>query len=192
MKILCLGDSNTYGYDPRSYMGSRYPAEVRWTDRLASLLVSAAGTARYEVINAGINGMTAARAMTAFANRIRLSQPDLFIVMLGTNDLLVGATADDTAERIMPLLDHLGRTGKPVLLLAPPLLEYGEWVQGDDVMEESQELADLYRELASQKGFRFADTDEWGIELSFDGVHFSPAGHETFARRLAEELSQIL
>ena len=29
MKILCIGDSNTYGYDPRSYLGDRYPAEVR-------------------------------------------------------------------------------------------------------------------------------------------------------------------
>ena len=25
------GDSNTYGYDPRSMMGDRYPQDVRWT-----------------------------------------------------------------------------------------------------------------------------------------------------------------
>ena len=30
-RILCFGDSNTYGYDPRSYLGGRYPASVRWT-----------------------------------------------------------------------------------------------------------------------------------------------------------------
>ena len=30
-RILCYGDSNTYGYDPRSYLGGRYPASVRWT-----------------------------------------------------------------------------------------------------------------------------------------------------------------
>ena len=48
MKILCIGDSNTYGYDPRSYLGDRYPAEVRWTDRLENC----------EVINCGVNGMT--------------------------------------------------------------------------------------------------------------------------------------
>ena len=29
--MLCFGDSNTYGYDPRSYLGSRYPTEERWT-----------------------------------------------------------------------------------------------------------------------------------------------------------------
>lgn len=29
MKVICYGDSNTYGYDPRSYIGGRYPAGAR-------------------------------------------------------------------------------------------------------------------------------------------------------------------
>ncbi len=36
-RILCFGDSNTYGYDPRSYLGGRYPASVRWTALLKTL-----------------------------------------------------------------------------------------------------------------------------------------------------------
>ena len=28
MTLLCYGDSNTYGFDPRSYFGGRYPAEI--------------------------------------------------------------------------------------------------------------------------------------------------------------------
>ena len=32
-RVLCFGDSNTYGYDPRSFFGGRYPG--RWTDLLA-------------------------------------------------------------------------------------------------------------------------------------------------------------
>ena len=35
MKVICYGDSNTYGYDPRSYIGGRYPAGDRWVDLLA-------------------------------------------------------------------------------------------------------------------------------------------------------------
>lgn len=27
MRMLCYGDSNTYGYDPRGFRGERYPAE---------------------------------------------------------------------------------------------------------------------------------------------------------------------
>ena len=38
MKIICFGDSNTYGYDPRSFFGDRYPAESRWVDILARKL----------------------------------------------------------------------------------------------------------------------------------------------------------
>lgn len=33
--ILCLSDSNTYGYDPRGAFGGRYPEGTRWTSRLA-------------------------------------------------------------------------------------------------------------------------------------------------------------
>ena len=38
MKVLCYGDSNTYGYDPRGFFGDRYPAECRWVDILARKL----------------------------------------------------------------------------------------------------------------------------------------------------------
>ena len=32
MNVICFGDSNTYGYDPRSYLGGRYAADSRWVD----------------------------------------------------------------------------------------------------------------------------------------------------------------
>ena len=35
MRMLCYGDSNTYGYDPRGFVGDRYPAECRWVNILA-------------------------------------------------------------------------------------------------------------------------------------------------------------
>ena len=36
MKMICFGDSNTYGYDPRGYFGGRYDADSRWVDILAA------------------------------------------------------------------------------------------------------------------------------------------------------------
>ena len=36
MRVCCFGDSNTYGYDPRSFLGGRYAAENRWVDILQS------------------------------------------------------------------------------------------------------------------------------------------------------------
>ena len=29
MKVICFGDSNTYGYDPHSLLGDRYDADSR-------------------------------------------------------------------------------------------------------------------------------------------------------------------
>ena len=46
--MLCFGDSNTYGYDPRSYLGSRYPTEERWTGILKGR--------GWEILNCGENG----------------------------------------------------------------------------------------------------------------------------------------
>ena len=40
MKLLCFGDSNTYGYDPRSYLGDRYPSSIRWVDKLAFQIIN--------------------------------------------------------------------------------------------------------------------------------------------------------
>lgn len=36
MKDICFGDSNTYGYDPRSWLGGRYDADICWVNILAA------------------------------------------------------------------------------------------------------------------------------------------------------------
>ena len=181
MKILCIGDSNTYGYDPRSYIGSRYPEEVRWTDRLSGC----------KVVNCGANGMTVPRESGRYAGLISINEPDLVIVMLGTNDLFRGLSAEQIAERMERFIDPLIGTGRPVMLISPPLLQYGEWVMDDDLLEESQELGNEYRELADRKGCLFADSGEWDIEMTFDGVHFSPEGHAAFAEKLQKALDDF-
>ena len=180
MKILCIGDSNTYGYDPRSYLGDRYPAEVRWTDRLD----------KHDVINCGVNGMTIPGEHSRYAGMIRINDPDLVIVMLGTNDLFRCPGADQIADNMGRFLDSIISAAKQILLISPPVLEYGEWVMDDDLVEESQDLGRAYRELADQKGCLFADSAEWGIEMNYDGVHFSPEGHAVFAQRLEEVIEK--
>ena len=180
MKILCLGDSNTYGYDPRSYIGSRYPEGVRWTSRLEG----------HEVINCGLNGMTVPRNHNRAIGLIRSNEPDLVVVMLGTNDLTGGLSAEQIADRMEAFLDSIGSLGRPILLVSPPVLQYGEWVMDDDIIEESGRLGDIYRELAERKGCLFADAGKWGIEMTFDGVHFSPEGHSVFAEHMNNLLQE--
>ena len=195
MKILCIGDSNTYGYDPRSFLGSRYPKEARWTDRLESLM-------GHEVINCGVNGMPVPADGSNLLALITKESPDLIIVMLGGNDLLLGRSAEKTSERMAAFLEaimHAG-TGKQgldlaehagrVLLISPPSFRRGAWVQDDAQIEESRHLGELYRNLAYEKGCIFADADEWDIEISFDGVHFLPEGHIGFANQLIEVINR--
>ena len=181
MKVLCIGDSNTFGYDPRSYLGEQYPEGVRWTDRLKNR----------EMINWGINGITIPQNCSVYIDLIKRKDPDLIIVMLGTNDILEGASAEETARRMKGFLDSISVTKSKILLVAPPLLQYGEFVQDDEVIEKSQNLGKLYREVAEKKGCLFADAAEWGVEISFDGVHFTPEGHAAFAWGLEEILKEL-
>ena len=181
MKILCIGDSNTYGYDPRSYIGSRYPEDVRWTERLHG----------FDVVNCGVNGMTVPRRPLRYLGQINANDPDLVIIMLGTNDLITGSGAEEITGRMENFLDSISRAGKPVMIISPPVLQYGEWVLDDDIVEESENLGALYGELAERKGCRFADAGKWDIDVTFDGVHFSPEGHAAFAENLEEILKQL-
>lgn len=175
MKILCFGDSNTYGYDPRSFLGDRYPSNVRWVDRLAR-------HTGYEVYNGGQNGrMIPARTYN-------LPAADMCIIMLGTNDLLQGFTADEVTARMKVFLTSALPQFKKILLLAPPIMKIGTWVPHDSLIQESMKLAALYETLAKELGIDFADSGLWNVDLTFDGVHFSERGHQAFFEGLISVL----
>lgn len=176
MKVVCFGDSNTYGYDPRSWLGGRYPADSRWV----ALLADQTG---WDVVNLGENGRCIPlRPVTLPADA------DLVIVMLGTNDLLQGCTPEKTADRMKRFLQSLPLTPERILLIAPPNMVPGEWVTDPSLMESSRLLARYYRELAGQLGIRFADAGNWHVTLAYDGVHFTGQGHRTFAEKLVQEV----
>lgn len=86
MNVICFGDSNTYGYDPRGYFGGRYDADCRWVD----ILTVETG---WTVSNMGQNGREIPSAAPAFS-----ADTDLLIVILGTNDLLQGRSPEQTAR----------------------------------------------------------------------------------------------
>ena len=50
-RILCFGDSNTWGYNPVG--GARYDDETRWPMRMQHVLGN-----DYSVIEEGLNGRT--------------------------------------------------------------------------------------------------------------------------------------
>lgn len=172
MTILCYGDSNTYGYDPRGYFGGRYDAP--WPVLLEELT-------GWTVQNNGSCGREIPRR-----DMVSSEDQDLLIVMLGTNDLLQGATAEEAGERMRQFLS--GQNREKLLLLAPPPMTAGEWVSSDSLLRESRHLSRVYRELAGEMGIRFLDAAGWDIPMAYDGVHFTEEGHRRFAQRLSVEL----
>ena len=181
VRILCFGDSNTYGYDPRGFFGDRYGAEDRWVDLLAK-------QTGYECINAGSNGREIPRNPYALRLLTDHAPVDVFLVMLGTNDLLQGASAKEAADRMEAFLNSLLPHCQQILLVAPPPMKRGAWVPTDVLVAESIHLAEEYKLLAEKLKITFVDARHWNIELTFDGVHFAEEGHHTFAENLRKEL----
>ena len=190
-RILCFGDSNTYGYDPRSYLGGRYPASVRWTALLK--------TGGWEVANAGENGRCIPRLeqdAKLLSKAALRTDSEIVTIMLGSNDLLQQPvpSAEVCAERMEWFLTALLQEMRPscqVLLAAPPPMKLGAWVSDPGTLVESQRLAGCYKTLAQRLGIHFADAGNWGVELAFDGVHFSEQGHRAFADGIRKKLEQI-
>jgi len=183
-RILCIGDSNTYGYDPRGPFGARYGADTRWTELLDG----------WEAINCGQNGLCIPRApeFPDAAALLRRFRPlDAVMLMLGSNDLLCGASAETAARRMEALLRFVAAEAGDarVLLVAPPPMRLGDWVPSRALIDESARLAAAYRRVAEAAGVAFADAGAWGVALCFDGVHFSPEGHAAFAAGLSAALN---
>ncbi len=181
MKLLCYGDSNTYGYDPRACLGDRYPETVRWTGRVAR-------QTGWDVVNAGLNGRKIPDPSAADRLLSVYGPADILSVLLGTNDLLQGRSAPRTTERMEAFLTPLIGVYPQILLIAPPRLRPGAWVQGQRQIDASCQLAGLYADLARRLGVRFADAQSWEIDVVFDGVHFSEEGHRAFAAGLLAAL----
>ncbi len=181
MRILCFGDSNTHGYDPRGFFGDRYGTEDRWVDLLAK-------QTGHDCINAGANGREIPRNPYALRLLTEHAPVDIFLVMLGTNDLLQGATAKEVTDRMKVFLNQLLLHCKSILLISPPPMKRGAWVPSDVLVAESIHLAEKYKLLAEKLNITFVDTRHWNIELTFDGVHFTEEGHHAFAENLRKEL----
>ena len=189
MRLLCFGDSDTYGYDPRGYNGYRYRSEVRWVDRVSRMLGC-------EIINAGKNGReipTIEEEVLDFDIMLSTHKPlDLVIVMLGSNDLMYGNSVSSVAQRMEAFLSRIALDRKQIVLIAFPPMKLGAWITDERILQNCVRLGTAYRTVAEKLGVRFIDATGWDIEMEFDGVHYSEKGHQTFAEQLFLSLSRSL
>ena len=191
--VLCFGDSNTWGFIPGTC--KRYDEHTRWTGILQDEL-----GADWRIHENGQNGRTTVfpepgkdfmTGLGALPYALDTLRPlDAIIIMLGTNDLLCGASPAEAAERMRIFISDPLVCGLPLLLVAPPLMQSGTWVESDALIRSSGQLAPLYRDLAALCGVSFCDASGWDIPVVFDGVHFSEQGHRRFAEQLEPVFAQ--
>ena len=204
-RILCYGDSNTWGYDPATK--DRFDREIRWTGVLSNVLGSA-----YEIIEEGLNGRTTVWDDPIEGDRngrrqlpalLESHAPlDLVVLMLGTNDLKkrFSAPGSDIARGVERLVGIIrasasGRGGKPpkVLLMAPPplarLTELAEMFEGGT--EKSRQLGKLYAAVAAEQGCAFLDTGRVIRSSDLDGIHFEEKDHTALGEAVAAEVRRI-
>ena len=195
-KVIFYGDSNTYGYDPAHPYECRFPSAQRWT-----AIVSRHFQSELKVIPEGMNGrrIPDVRYEQSYLRELLDSTGDsgLFCMMLGTNDILstMEPDAGEAVRRMDSCQEYLLRYLKPgqILIIAPPPVGSAE--DPDPVIRgyftESVRMNVEFGKMAGARGIGFADAAGWGIELSYDQVHFSAEGHRVFAEKMTELLELI-
>lgn len=190
-KLILFGDSNTYGYDPRGFLGGRYPEDVRWTTHVKEALKDS-----YEIVEEGMNGrMLPELGYGLFTTVIQgLSREDVFVMMLGTNDILLTShpNVKATLQRLDSILSYVSKNCLATfILIAPPYISAID--QEMQLYHDcSVEMNTGYMKLAKDHNIKAIDAGSWNIEMGYDGVHFSIEGHKQFAKSLLEALKEIL
>lgn len=195
IRILCYGDSNTFGYIPGR--GGRYNRHTRWPGRLQELLGS-----EYQVIEEGLCGRTTAfedmtepgrNGLDRVREAVERSQPlDVLVIMLGSNDCKAqfGASAAEIAgglEQVAAQARGGEASGFRVLLVAPAAMTDRVMYSGfgsefdQRSIKVSKELAEAYEALAGKCGCDFLDGSKVTQVSEIDGLHLDAEGHGRLA-----------
>lgn len=200
--ILAFGDSLTWGADPAT--GLRHPASAQWPRVLES------GLTGVRVQADGVGGRTTCRdddagaaprnGAKALPVALSAQMPlDLVILMLGTNDLKpvhggLAISAQAGMRRLAEIVatfPYKPRAAVPKLLIvAPPPCAAN--AAGARLPEESQKLAPLYRQLATELGAGFFDAGTVAQPSAIDGVHLDAANTAALGRALIGPVTALL
>ena len=207
-RIICYGDSNTWGYNPED--GSRYDENTRWTSLLQKMLGDG-----YQVVECGINGRS-----TAFDEPFRECRNgckgigyvllenapvDLLIVSLGGNDLKY-TTAAPSAKGLRALLREvvhsavldsknrsLFRKETKILVVSPIPLGAGFDERFPDSLfygkrEESLRFAEFYRPVCKLFDADFLDAAQYAKASEIDLLHMDKDSHKHLAEAIYKKV----
>jgi lysophospholipase L1-like esterase len=206
--ILCYGDSNTWGYDPKA-TGDRFDHKTRWPMVMAHILNQNASFENPEwwVVEEGLCGRTSCREDPVESDRNGLKQLlpileshkplDVVAVMLGTNDLKprfnpIPYDIARGAQKVVIAAQESktgpgGKAPKVIMICPPPTVESPVFshIFGNSV-ELSKKLGPIYRQLAEECGAIFLDAGSHIKTSSGDGIHLDAESHLSLAKVMAD------
>lgn len=206
IRILCFGDSNTWGFVPVTK--ERLPINLRWTGTLQKKLGN-----DFEIIEEGLNSRTTntddpdrpgKNGKTYLTPCLQTHNPlDFVVFMLGTNDLkeVFQRSPQQTAsgaEDLLNLIKEYGRDKNSlpskIIIISPPLVDEG--VEGMrnyylGAEEKSKQLGPLYKKLAQKYNCEFIDAAQIVTPSPKDGLHLEPADHQKLAEAVYSKIKSI-
>ncbi len=210
-RILCYGDSLTWGFDPQT--GMRFDDQTRWPALLASQMEG------ITVIEEGLNGRCAGcddpqaasdrNGLHMLHTLLDSHQPlDAVILMLGVNDTKIGMnqSAYDIQKSMAGLIRishdpacyrHCRHQLPKILVVAPVAI--GEGIKDASDYEEidmssyrkSIMLPKLYQQLAADNNCYYLNANDFVSASPFDNLHMDAAGHQMMAAAIQEKLEMM-
>lgn len=204
-RILCFGDSNTWGHNPEN--GEQL--DDRWTEYLKELVN------QYDIAVDGACGRSTEFDVPdmAYSNGIEVfkeryiekdSSFDLIIIMLGTNDQLkyFDCTAMDTALALKCYVEiYRQKYGSETkfLLVSPILIDacalkhpvFSE-LYSEKSVEQSKLFGKVISEIAKSSGADFLDASKYAHPSGIDGIHMDKTEHKKLADAIACKVKEIL
>lgn len=201
--ILCFGDSNTWGYNPKT--GERFPEGVRWT----SILQNRLGKRNVTIIEEGLCGRTTVYEDEYRPNRKGIDSIrsifeknesiDMVIFMLGTNDCKTfnHSSAEKIAHGVDQCLDIILEyvPANQVLLISPIHLGENVWKpEYDPEFDQNSVLVlkglkQAYLRVVHKRGVRFLAASDYVSPSADDQEHLDSEGHRILAELLLHHIS---
>lgn len=209
-RILCFGDSNTWGYIPT---GGRYDEHTRWPMRLGELLGE-----DYAVVEEGFNGRTCVYddpVEGGYKSGVEYLPPclmthnplDAVIIMLGTNDTKrrFGLTPMTIGQSMMQLVrtcklygaDAQGNAPHIIITAPPPILDnlmetrHAECF-GEQAIAVSKGLGPELHRVSKLLRVDFFDAAPYAEVSVLDAVHMTANGHLRLAEVMADKIRTLL
>lgn len=190
MKVVCIGDSLTYGYG---------------IDQKQSWFESVKTYYNVEFINVGIPGNTSVEMKARFEADVISKNPTHVLIMGGSNDVMLQWAVEDTINHLCDMANCAKQHGVIPIMMAPPpvngSIKDKTWfvdVEYNEANKQLEALADALKAYAESTDIPFVDlfhhypSDVWQPHYLLDGIHFRKSGHALMHEVIVHVLNKAL